>query len=545
MKRKLLVVVLGLCLCLPALPVQAAQKTAVPRTGGAAYLSSFWDIDTVAVVNEHGELWIHYIVDDVYENGTAFRAMEGVRSVVADNHALYIVKNDGTLWMWYITERAEGSPSKVPLAGVIAVNDNATLAVDREGGVHQLTIQTRYDHAAQKQLFWVETEAIDTGAIGVSGSYYQKADGLYSHIGGIHRALEITVPNAQKAWIAHNANFVLTEEGDLWSWGENMKGQLGNGGRYDRVGSFLYAGSYKAEVTAIPIRTDEPERILRGVSDLRVTSDGLIAVMEDGTCRAWGGAEPIRAYVDATGGVLRVGEWTYPKGWPNADGWSPRTVTVSQWNGRSGLFDLYYKADGTLWVDVTRTGTPLIYGGVWNTNTPKPVFADVAIGSYCDQPVRWAVEEGVTTGTGANSFSPEQTCTQGQILTFLWRAAGQPRARGDSPYTSAAVTAGQYFYDAMVWAWEAGLVDDAGLDPNGPCSRGDVVTYLWKLEGEPAGGGSDFSDVSADAPYAAAVAWAVEAGITKGTGPSTFGPAVTCTRGQIVTFLYRYFAEQA
>lgn len=543
MKRKLLAVFLILCLCLPALPVRAAQKTAVPRPDSAAFVSGLWGLDVVAVVNEHGELWIHYIVDDVYEKGTAFRAMEGVKGVTANSRALYILKKDGTLWMWYITERAEGAPSKVPLIDVIAVNSNASLAVDKDGGVHRLNVESQYDFTAKKQVYWVKTQQIDTGAIGVSDGYYQKADGLYGHVGGIHRALEFTVPNVKKAWVAHGANFLLTESGDLWSWGENMKGQLGNGGRYDRVGSFLYVGSYKAEITAIPIRTDKPERILRDVSDLWVTSSGLIAVMEDGTCMEWGGAEPIRAYVDATGGVLRIGEWTYPEGWPNGDGWSPKKVTVSQWNGKSGIFDLYYQADGTLQVDTSHMGT-LVYGGVWNSNTPKPVFPDVPIGSYCDQPVRWAVEEGVTTGTDSGTFAPEQTCTQGQILTFLWRAVGQPDSAASNPYTAPAVTEGQYFYAPMLWAWEEGLIGDADLDPNSPCRRADVVTYLWKLAGQPRGGKSAFADVDAGAEYASAVAWAVKAGITKGTGPSTFGPEVTCTRAQIVTFLYRYFVEQ-
>lgn len=132
------------------------------------------------------------------------------------------------------------------------------------------------------------------------------------------------------------------------------------------------------------------------------------------------------------------------------------------------------------------------------------------------------------------------TCSQAHILTFLWRAAGRPQPTIASPYINTAVKPGQYFYEAFVWAWEKGLISNIYLDPNSPCSRSDVVTYLWKLEGSPDNGSSAFDDVPASAPYAKAVAWAVAKGITNGTSATTFSPAMTCTRGQIVTFLWRY-----
>ena len=137
------------------------------------------------------------------------------------------------------------------------------------------------------------------------------------------------------------------------------------------------------------------------------------------------------------------------------------------------------------------------------------------------------------------------TCTQAQILTFLWRAAGSPEPAGSNDFSNAAVTAGQYYYEAMLWAYENGVVDDPDLDPDAPCTRSDVVTYLWKLDGSPeAESESTFTDVSSAAPYAAAVHWAVKDAITAGTSATTFTPAATCTRGEIVTFLYRYFGGE-
>ena len=168
-------------------------------------------------------------------------------------------------------------------------------------------------------------------------------------------------------------------------------------------------------------------------------------------------------------------------------------------------------------------------------------YTDVLPGMYYYDPVSWAIAEGITNGTSNTAFSPNQTCSQAHILTFLWRAAGCPEPTGEADFAHAGVSAGQYFYKAFQWANERGVMTDLNLDPNAPCSRSDVVTYLWKLSGQPKGGSSSFTDVAKNAAYAKAVAWAVQEGITNGTSETTFGPAETCTRGQIVTFLHRYF----
>ncbi|MBR3910601.1 MAG: S-layer homology domain-containing protein, partial [Anaerotignum sp.] len=152
----------------------------------------------------------------------------------------------------------------------------------------------------------------------------------------------------------------------------------------------------------------------------------------------------------------------------------------------------------------------------------------------------WAVENGITSGTSATEFSPNMTCSQAHILTFLWRSVDKPASDMASPYSNANVTEDKYYYTPFVWAWEEGMVGNTKHDPNAPCSRADVVSYLWKLEGKPAAAKSNFTDVSANAEYADAVAWAVANGITSGTSKTTFSPNDTCTRGQIVSFLYRY-----
>lgn len=164
-------------------------------------------------------------------------------------------------------------------------------------------------------------------------------------------------------------------------------------------------------------------------------------------------------------------------------------------------------------------------------------FTDVTATAYYADAVKWAVEKGVTAGTSATTFSPDTTCTTAQILTFLWRANGSPAPAG----SNANVPAGQYYSDAANWALEKGLTDTFNADT--PATRAATVTYLWKLADRPDAGMPSFADVAADSDYAQAVAWAVKNGITVGTSDTTFSPSNTCTRGQIVTFLYRDLAK--
>lgn len=167
------------------------------------------------------------------------------------------------------------------------------------------------------------------------------------------------------------------------------------------------------------------------------------------------------------------------------------------------------------------------------------VFKDVGLDSYCAKPVMWAVENNITNGTSATTFSPQQTCTTAQILTFLYRAQGEPMLKIENPFTN--VSDDDYYSRSAVWAYENGLLpeDEPMFSEAVPCTRSMVVTYLWTLAGKPEGEVSGFTDVPVDAPYSAAVAWALAEGITKGTSATAFSPEKICTRGEIVTFLWR------
>ena len=169
-------------------------------------------------------------------------------------------------------------------------------------------------------------------------------------------------------------------------------------------------------------------------------------------------------------------------------------------------------------------------------------FTDVPSGAYYEDAVIWAVKKGITSGTSATTFDPDGNCTRAQAVTFLWRAAGSPEPKSAAmPFTD--VPAGSYFEKAVLWAVENGITkgtSDTTFGPDASCTRAQIVTFLWRAGGSPAvSGNSAFSDVATDAYYAAAVAWAEKNGVTGGIGGGLFGSDNTCTRAQIVTFLHR------
>lgn len=168
-------------------------------------------------------------------------------------------------------------------------------------------------------------------------------------------------------------------------------------------------------------------------------------------------------------------------------------------------------------------------------------FTDVKTGDYFAEPVLWAVEKGITAGTSETTFSPNENCSVAQILSFLWRANGSPKPTTANAFSD--VKSGDYYADAAAWAYEKGMVSGSTFGGNTPCTRSMAVTYMWKAAGSPSAEAASFTDVPANADYAQAVAWAVEQGVTAGTSTTTFSPDSICTRGQIVTFLYRGLAK--
>jgi len=173
-------------------------------------------------------------------------------------------------------------------------------------------------------------------------------------------------------------------------------------------------------------------------------------------------------------------------------------------------------------------------------------FADVANSAYYVDAVEWMLKREVTQGTTETTFSPNLNCTRAQIVTFLWRAAGSPEPKGTVSFAD--VSAGSYYAKAVAWAIENGITGGTGdglFSPDAACTRAQSAAFLYRAAGSPAVNGSaGFSDVAADAYYAQAVAWAKEHGITDGIGGGLFGSANDCTRAQIAAFLWRLYAEK-
>lgn len=186
------------------------------------------------------------------------------------------------------------------------------------------------------------------------------------------------------------------------------------------------------------------------------------------------------------------------------------------------------------------------FGGVCSVCSAKgaeaaPKFDDVKSGAFYFDAVQWAVENGITNGTGKNTFSPNDVCSRYQIVMFLWRAAGQPEAKAAVSFAD--VKPGDIFYEAVQWAVERGITkgtSSTSFSPFAPCTRGQIVTFLYRSAGSPkVSGACNFSDVSSGSFCHDAVIWASSEGITNGTSAGRFSPDEGCTRGQVVTFLYR------
>ncbi len=183
--------------------------------------------------------------------------------------------------------------------------------------------------------------------------------------------------------------------------------------------------------------------------------------------------------------------------------------------------------------------------GTTEPTKPAHSFDDVPTGAYYEEAVAWAAEKGITEGTSATTFAPKALCTRAQVVTFLWRAAGCPEPQNAGSFAD--VTAGSYYAKAVAWAIENGITGGTGdgmFSPDAGCTRAQAVTFLYRASAAPAvDGSSSFSDVDADAYYMAAVRWAEQSGITGGIGGGLFGSDLDCTREQIVTFIFRMMAD--
>ena len=220
-------------------------------------------------------------------------------------------------------------------------------------------------------------------------------------------------------------------------------------------------------------------------------------------------------------------------------GYVLETLTVTDKNGN----ELTLKDKGSGKYTFTMpAGKVEVKATFMEDNSMLNFFYDVPNGAYFYEAVKWAVENGITTGVGNDLFAPEQPCTRAQIVTFLWRAAGSPEPKTASSFTD--VSASAYYAKAVAWAVENGITNgmtETTFAPDATCTRGQSVTFLHRALKGTASGSTNFTDVKSDAFYADAISWAVANNVTNGTSNTTFSPNADCTRAEIVTFLYRAY----
>ena len=223
-------------------------------------------------------------------------------------------------------------------------------------------------------------------------------------------------------------------------------------------------------------------------------------------------------------------------------GYVLESITATDKNGSA--LPLTDRGDGKYTLTMP-AGEIRIKASFMEDNSVLSLFYDVPNSAYYYEAVKWAIKNGITGGVGNNLFAPGQPCTRAQIVTFLWRAAGSPEPKALSSFTDVAPDA--YYAKAVAWAIENGITTGtaaAAFSPDDTCTRAQAVTFLARaLNAEAANTALSFTDVAADAYYAKAVAWAVENGVTDGVGSGLFAPNEHCTRGQIVTFLWRAYRK--
>lgn len=229
---------------------------------------------------------------------------------------------------------------------------------------------------------------------------------------------------------------------------------------------------------------------------------------------------------------------------------SVTTIGTCAFGSCPALTDVYYAGTEEQWkniaIDNDDTGNDYLLDAYIHFGGLPTQFTDVPVGQWYADAVKWALEQGITTGASETTFAPNNSCDRAQIVTFLWRANGSPKPESSlNPFTD--IKAGDYFYEAALWAYENGITtgtSETTFAPDLTCTRAQAVTFQWRAAGKPAASASNaFTDVESGAYYTDAVAWAVEQGITTGASATTFAPNGNCTRAQIVTFLWRAAAN--
>ena len=456
-----------------------------------------------AAVTEDGDLyfWGHNYArvsgkgmggNELYATPTLI--LSDVKDVELGSENVIALKNDGSVWMMGTT-----------LRGIMGWDDEDAHLVNK-----MTKVMDGCKDIAVGEAFAMAVK--NDGTLYGWGSNAFTALGINDDVS--YTSTPVVVATGVKSVDAGDRNaYFIKNDGSLWSVGDGGHGQRGIGndiGYEDPDGGVPYAyPSY-------------PTQVATDVHSVSGGSYHMFFLKNDGTMWGAGGAES-----DHEGGA-RLGR---------GDVWGETVSFVD--DGQTFTSHSAYQ-----W-HATQCG--LSYGSFAGMFGPPQEevelvagFSDVPANAYYRDAVEWAVDRGITSGTGGTAFSPDRSCTRAEILTFLWRAKGSPAPEGDASFADVAPNA--YYADAAAWAAGEGIVLGNRLDPDAPCTRAMAVEFIWRAEDcQAIATDTGFTDVSISDSYSTAVEWAVIYGITSGTSETTFSPDLVCTRGQIVTFLHRAY----
>ena len=537
--------------------------------------------------NHHGQLGIGFKAElniggtgfdygfDRYIQTTPVQVMEDVESVYTGNICTAAIKKDGSLWMW-----GDNQFGKIG-------NNNEWDYADRHNFAYQ-THPVRVLEDVESVCISDDGEAVaavqrdgtlwmwgrsDFGILGNGGEWDssrlpEDSDSPIYFQSEPVRVLE----DVSSVSVGANHAAAIKKDGSLWMWGSNYFGQLGTGTNEEA----LYPVQVMEEVAAVDLgwsRTaaikkdgtlwtwgwnrygqlgdgstesaNSPVQILSGVAAVAGDRDWCAAILDDGALWTWGwnvygqlgdgSTENALAPVRALEGVRAAAGDQNCLAVLRTDG------SLWAWGGN------YYGQLGTGSRESALRPVQIIGDVSHVRDLPASSvsdqagpFTDVRRSDYFCESVLWAVACGITKGASDTTFSPGAPCTRGQILTFLWRAFDAPEPMGGNPFTD--VTEADYFYRAALWAYEKGMVSAGELAPQTPCTRSEAVELLWRANGSVPIGSASFEDVPADASYAQAVGWAVDQGVITGDSDAAFSPGRVCTRAEIATILWRKMA---
>ena len=397
---------------------------------------------------------------------------------------------------------------------------------------------------------------IDLGTLTVSGGTFTGATYAVAEVSSLNAAVNISGGQfaGTKAAIVKSSTSKATiaVSGGTFSSDPSVH-VVGNGNtnivkRAGSEGAYTYTVLAKSGLTSGVYLTD-PSGALASNYYVSSTANGVWTVSYSAPSSGGGSSSSSRRY-DVSAPSVKHGDVTVsPKSASKGDtvtvtvkpdsGYVLETLTVTDKNGNE--LTLKDKGNGK-YTFTMPAGKVEVKATFMEDNSMLNFFYDVPNNAYYYEAVKWAQEKGITGGIGNGLFGPNQPCTRAQIVTFLWRAAGSPEPKTMSSFADVSMDA--YYAKAVAWAVENGITTGTGdgkFSPDATCTRAQSVTFLFRAIGKLVDSKAEFSDVLADSYYANAVDWAVENGVTNGIGDGLFGPDNSCTRAQIVTFLYRAY----